>query len=84
MIKTSNGETPFSLTYGTEAVIPVEIGMPSLRCTAVHQVSNDQQLRLNLDVLEEKREAAAIEEARSKARMEGYYNSKVRSTTFRP
>ncbi|GJY25514.1 reverse transcriptase domain-containing protein [Tanacetum coccineum] len=27
MIKTSNGDTPFSLTYGTEAVIPVEIGI---------------------------------------------------------
>ncbi|GJY07479.1 reverse transcriptase domain-containing protein [Tanacetum coccineum] len=26
MIKSSNGETPFSLTYGTEAVIPVEFG----------------------------------------------------------
>ncbi|GJU37844.1 reverse transcriptase domain-containing protein [Tanacetum coccineum] len=29
-IKQSNGETPFSLTYGSEAVIPAEIGMPSL------------------------------------------------------
>ncbi|GJZ77724.1 reverse transcriptase domain-containing protein [Tanacetum coccineum] len=31
MIKTSNEDTLFSLTYGTEAVIPAEIGMPSLR-----------------------------------------------------
>ncbi|GKF22030.1 reverse transcriptase domain-containing protein [Tanacetum coccineum] len=31
MIKSSNGETPFSLTYSTEAVIPAEIGMPTLR-----------------------------------------------------
>ncbi|GJT30910.1 reverse transcriptase domain-containing protein [Tanacetum coccineum] len=29
--QSSNGKTPFSLTYGTEAVIPVEIGMPTLR-----------------------------------------------------
>ncbi|GKB93072.1 reverse transcriptase domain-containing protein [Tanacetum coccineum] len=35
MIKTSNGDTPFSLTYGKEVVIPVEIGMPSLRCTEI-------------------------------------------------
>ncbi|GJR58946.1 reverse transcriptase domain-containing protein [Tanacetum coccineum] len=27
-IKTSNGESPFSLTYGSEAVIPAEIGLP--------------------------------------------------------
>ncbi|GJW32086.1 reverse transcriptase domain-containing protein [Tanacetum coccineum] len=33
MIKSSNEETPFSLTYGTEAVIPAEIGMPTLRTT---------------------------------------------------
>ncbi|GJT25055.1 reverse transcriptase domain-containing protein [Tanacetum coccineum] len=31
MIKSSNGDTPFSLTYGTEAVIPAEIGMPTFR-----------------------------------------------------
>ncbi|GKC19853.1 reverse transcriptase domain-containing protein [Tanacetum coccineum] len=34
MIKSSHGDTPFSLTYGTEAVIPAEIGMPTYR-TAV-------------------------------------------------
>ena len=28
-LKTSNGETPFSLTYGSEAMIPAEIGMPT-------------------------------------------------------
>nr|GEW91355.1 hypothetical protein [Tanacetum cinerariifolium] len=31
MIKSSNGDTPFLLTYRTEAVIPTEIGMPTLR-----------------------------------------------------
>ncbi|XP_019246309.1 PREDICTED: uncharacterized protein LOC109225958 [Nicotiana attenuata] len=29
--KTSTGETPYSLVYGTDAVIPVEVGEPSLR-----------------------------------------------------
>ncbi|GJW51437.1 hypothetical protein Tco_0092788, partial [Tanacetum coccineum] len=31
MIKSSHGDTPFSLTYETEAVIPAEIGMPTVR-----------------------------------------------------
>ncbi|GKB24034.1 reverse transcriptase domain-containing protein, partial [Tanacetum coccineum] len=31
MLKTSNGETLFNLTYGCEAVIPAEIGMPTYR-----------------------------------------------------
>nr|GEY55972.1 reverse transcriptase domain-containing protein [Tanacetum cinerariifolium] len=39
---------------------------------------------ISLDLLEEKREQAAIQEGRSKARMEGYYNARVRNTIFRP
>ncbi|GJZ46071.1 hypothetical protein Tco_0593667 [Tanacetum coccineum] len=84
MIKTSNDDTPFSLTYGIEVVLLVEIGMPSLRCVEVDQVLNDEALLLNLDILEEKRERAAICEAKSKAKMEKYYKVKVRDTTFKP
>ncbi|GJW61993.1 reverse transcriptase domain-containing protein [Tanacetum coccineum] len=83
MIKTSNEDTQFSLTYGTKAVIPVEIRMTSLRCTEVNQAKNDEGLLLNLDILEEKRERAAVREARSKARMEKYYNAKARNASFR-
>ncbi|GJY82714.1 reverse transcriptase domain-containing protein [Tanacetum coccineum] len=60
MIKSSNEDTPFSLTYGTEAVIPAEIGMPTLRI------------------------AERYEKQKSKAKMERYYNSKVRSVSFKP
>ncbi|GJW98320.1 reverse transcriptase domain-containing protein [Tanacetum coccineum] len=56
MIKSSNGETPFSLTYGTEAVIPAEIGMPTLRTTEVDQANNTKALGINLDLIEERRE----------------------------
>ncbi|GJZ32096.1 hypothetical protein Tco_0577532 [Tanacetum coccineum] len=45
---------------------------------------NDEALLLNLDVLEEEREKAVIQEARSKSKMKRYYNGKVRRTTFRP
>ncbi|GJV07193.1 reverse transcriptase domain-containing protein [Tanacetum coccineum] len=84
MIKSSNGDTPFLLTYGTEAVIPSEIGMPTLRTTEVDLVQNDEALEINLDLLEERREQAAIREAKSKSKMERYYNSKVRSISFKP
>ncbi|GJY81886.1 reverse transcriptase domain-containing protein [Tanacetum coccineum] len=84
MIKSSNGDTPFSLTYGTEAVIPAEIGMPTIRTAEVDLVQNNEALEINLDLLEERREEAAIREAKSKAKMEKYYNSKVRSTSFKP
>ena len=29
--RTSTGETPFNLVYGSEAVVPTEIGMPTYR-----------------------------------------------------
>ncbi|GJV43679.1 reverse transcriptase domain-containing protein [Tanacetum coccineum] len=84
MIKTSNGDTPFSLTYGTEAVIPAEIGMPTFRTAEVDVTKNDEALEINLELLEEKREQAAIREAKSKRQMEKYYNTKVRNTSFKP
>ncbi|GJZ29661.1 putative reverse transcriptase domain-containing protein [Tanacetum coccineum] len=40
MIKSSNGDTPFSLTYGTETVIPAEIDMLTLRTAEVDLAPN--------------------------------------------
>nr|GEU85126.1 reverse transcriptase domain-containing protein [Tanacetum cinerariifolium] len=84
MIKSSHGDIPFSLTYGTEAVIPTEIGMPTYRTAAVDVVNNDDELRLNLDLLEERRELAAVREAKSKSKMMKYYNAIVRGMAFKP
>ncbi|GKE44819.1 reverse transcriptase domain-containing protein, partial [Tanacetum coccineum] len=84
MVKSSNGETSFSLTYGTEAFIPAEIGMPTFRTAELDMAKNDEALQINLELLEEKREQAAITEAKSKRQMEKYYNAKVRNTSFKP
>ncbi|GKD90878.1 reverse transcriptase domain-containing protein [Tanacetum coccineum] len=84
MIKSSNGDTHFLLMYGTETVIPAEIGMPTLRTAEVDMVQNDEALEINLDLLKERKEHATIREAKSKARIEKYYNSKVRNTSFKP
>nr|GEW14347.1 reverse transcriptase domain-containing protein [Tanacetum cinerariifolium] len=83
MIESSNGETPFSLTYGAEAVISVEIGMPTFKTVEVDMIKNDEALGVNFDLLEEKREQAAIQKARSKSKMDKYYNARVRNTSFR-
>ncbi|XP_070019374.1 uncharacterized protein [Nicotiana sylvestris] len=64
--KTSTGETPFSLVYGAEALIPVEIGEPSTRFTPASEESNGEEMRINLDLLEGKREAALIRMAAKK------------------
>nr|GEU39734.1 reverse transcriptase domain-containing protein [Tanacetum cinerariifolium] len=84
MIKSSNDDILFSLTYGTEAVIPAEIGMPTYRTKVVDVVHNVEELRLNLDLIEERREHAAIREAKAKLKMTKYYNARVRGVTFRP
>lgn len=47
---------PFRLTYGTEAVILVEIGITSLIREFFQEGSNNDQLKVNLECLDEKRE----------------------------
>ncbi|GKC69502.1 reverse transcriptase domain-containing protein, partial [Tanacetum coccineum] len=69
MIKSSNNDTLFSLTYGTEAIIPAEIRMPTHRTAVGDAVHNDEELHLNRDLLEERRERAAIREAKAKLNM---------------
>ncbi|KAJ0836359.1 putative nucleotidyltransferase, Ribonuclease H [Helianthus annuus] len=82
--KTSNGETPFSLVYGSEAVIPAEVGLPSPRMLAIEKLDNNMERRIDLDLLEERRENAAINEAKYKSKLEKYYNARVRVCTFNP
>ena len=47
--KTSTGETPFSLAYVTEAVTPVEYGIPSARYMWLDEDSNRELLNHSLD-----------------------------------
>ncbi|KAI3762876.1 hypothetical protein L1987_53318 [Smallanthus sonchifolius] len=72
-------ETPFSLTYGTEAMIPVEIGAPTRR-TAKEAEENEEELSLNLNLFEERRKIVLIKEAAYKKQMEKYYNARVIKT----
>nr|XP_009596900.1 uncharacterized protein LOC104092908 [Nicotiana tomentosiformis] len=74
--KTSTDETPFSLVYGTEALIPVEIGEPSTRYTHATEELNEEDMRMNLDLLEERIEAVLIRMATQKYMIERYYNRK--------
>ncbi|RDX78974.1 hypothetical protein CR513_40669, partial [Mucuna pruriens] len=58
----STNKTPFRLAFGIEAVIPVEIGEPSLRAEFFEPEANKGELRANLDMVQEVREAAHIRE----------------------
>ena len=73
------GETPFALAFGIEAVIPIELKLPSVRVMAFDEQHNSQDLKANLDLLEEKREIAQVRMVVYKQKAARYYNSWVRA-----
>ena len=56
----SIGGIPFSMTYGSEAVIPLEVGFLTLRTSLFTPDNNDQLLERSLDLVDEQREAAIV------------------------
>ena len=50
-IRTSIGATPYSLVYGMEAVLPVEVEIPSLRILSQVQLSEADWIQQRLDQL---------------------------------
>ena len=76
--RTTMRETPFRLTYGTGAVIPVEVGVTSMRREAFDKESNDNHLWKNLDCLDEVREQASIRLTKYQLKMAKYYNKRVK------
>ena len=76
--RTPTGETPFKLTYETEAVIPVEVGVTSTRRAAFSEKKNDDKLRLNLDCLDEVRDEASSRMTNYQRKMAEYYNKRVK------
>ncbi|XP_021991483.1 uncharacterized protein LOC110888259 [Helianthus annuus] len=65
MPKTNTGKNPFSFVYGSEEVMPAEVGLPSPRMIAMEKQDNERERRIDLDLLEERCENAATAEARS-------------------
>ncbi|XP_073133433.1 uncharacterized protein [Henckelia pumila] len=74
-------ETPFSLVYDNEAVLPVEIGIESAR-VMFYDEDNGERRFTDLDLVEEKSEAAAIRLEAYKSRMTQAYNRRVVQRSF--
>ena len=51
----SIGKTPFCLTYGSEVVIPAEVGLTNYRVAHHDEGRNEEGMRLQLDLLDEVR-----------------------------
>ena len=78
----STGETPFSLTYEAEAVIPVEVNLCSARVDGFNPAYNEQMMLEQLDSLEEYREATTIRLAEYQQKLARRYNQDVRVREF--
>jgi hypothetical protein len=81
--RTPIGETLFSLTYGAEAVIPVEVGFPSFRVAYYNQGLNDEKAKVYLDLLQEKREDTQVTWAAYQNRTARYFNKQVVAKKFK-
>ncbi|XP_038996868.1 uncharacterized protein LOC120121584, partial [Hibiscus syriacus] len=85
-VRTSTGATPFSLVYGMEAVLPVEVEIPSLRVLMELKLDEADWVQSRFDqlnLIEEKRLRAICHGQMYQRRMIRAYDKKVRPREFR-
>ena len=75
-------DTPFNLAFGADAVIPVEIGINSLRVFHYDSEQNEANLHANLDLLEEIREEASVKAIARQMVVAQYFNKQVKARIF--
>ena len=74
-VRTPTGETPFWLTYGSKAVIPVEVELTSYRVDNYDERKNDEVMRLQLNLLDKARGTAKQRLVWYQDLMAKHYNS---------
>jgi len=75
-------ETPFSLVYGSDAMIPIEIHESSPRFQSFVAEESNEERKVNLDLLDEVREETRIKAEALKRRVEHQYSSKIKPQQF--
>ena len=78
MPRRSTGETPFSMTYNVEAIIPLEIGFPTLRTSSFNLSNNSELLEKSLHFIEERRENAMVQLAYYQHKLKQGYDTNVK------
>ena len=82
--KSATRETPFALAFGTEAVASVEVGIKSPKVELASEEHNDEALRLNLELLDEKREQVQRRTEEYQRKTARYYNQRVKPRSYMP
>ncbi|XP_074300810.1 uncharacterized protein LOC141632132 [Silene latifolia] len=80
--KVATGQTPFSLVYGAEAVIPSKVQMPTHRYANGTEERNQVKMASSLDTIDELRTSAKIRMAAYKQTAARSYNKNVRLRTL--
>ena len=81
-VRTSTRETPFKLAYGSDAMIPMEVGLTSYRVAHYKDEENEKQLRLSLDLIDEVRMDAEQRVALYKNLMTKHHDALVKPRQF--
>ena len=85
-VRTSTGATPFSLVYGMEVVLPIEVEIPSLRVIMETKLSEAEWVQNRFDqlnLIEEKRMTALCHGQLYQKRMKKAFDKKVKPREFR-
>ena len=80
----STEDTPFSMIYGAEAIIPLETGFPMSRTNSFNPKDNDEQLTKSLDLIEEKRENVMVQLAYYQQKLKQGYDANVKLRPLTP
>ena len=72
------------MTYGAEAVIPLEIGFPTTKTSSFNPKDNDVQLTRNFDLIEENRENAMVQLAYYQQKLRQGYDANVKLRPLTP
>ena len=81
--KSATQKTPFALAFGTEAVAPAEIELKFLRIELASVEHNEEALRLNLNLLDEKREQVLKCTEDYQRKTARYYDRKVKPRSYK-
>ncbi|XP_015078336.1 uncharacterized protein LOC107022157 [Solanum pennellii] len=85
-VRTSTGATPYLLVYRTEAVIPAEVEIPSLRIIQQAELSNVEWVSKRiylLTLIDEKRTVAVFHSQLYQQRMIRAFHNRVRDKIFK-
>ncbi|XP_074337262.1 uncharacterized protein LOC141674454 [Apium graveolens] len=82
-LRSTTRESPFLLTYGYEVMVPVEVGVGSLRRDLFVEEDAEVNQRLHSDLLDEARMNSQLKLAVYQQRIARYFNKKVKFMPYK-